>query len=307
MRIAITGGTGMIGRALRAALEARGDEVVVLTRGRPAAPHEAQWSHSRGVLDLSVLHGVEAVVHLSGAPIAARPWTRARRAELYESRVDAARALLGSLQLVDAQVHTFLGPGGLGYFGDRGDEWLDDESVPGAGFLAELAQTWERSHLATAEALGARGGVLRMSVVLDPFEQTFPIALQPFRLGIGGWLGDGSQYFPWITTRDCVAAFLHVLDTPSISGGINATAPVPSTNREWSEAFGRALERKVRTHAPEWVLRGAFGEFADGLFLSSVRAVPRKLTDSGFIFQDADVDTAFRWLVDAWSRGATAR
>ncbi len=293
----------MIGTALSAELETRGHDVIVLTRGRLRAPNQVKWDLARGVHDLGRLEGIEAVFNLTGAPIATRPWTKGRRAELFRSRVDATAALTGSLQQVGVQLKAFIGPGGLGYFGDRGNEVLHDDAAPGEGFLAELDQAWEKAHLDAAAALKCRGAVLRMALVLDPFHQVFPLMLQPFKLGIGGWLGDGEQYLPFITTQDCVGAFVHILENEAASGAMNGAVPQTPTNREWSEALAFVLGRKLRARAPEWALRGAFGEFADSLFLASVRAVPTKLTDTGYVFANPDSQTAFRWLVDQRQKG----
>ncbi len=304
MRVAITGGTGMIGTALASVLQARGDDVLILTRGRPRADNHIKWDLNRGAHDVSRLEDVEVVFNLCGAPIGTRPWTTGRRAELYKSRIESTNAIVSSLQAVRAPVKHFIGAGGLGYFGDRGDEILEDDASPGnSGFLSELDQAWEQAHLTAASTLECRGAVVRMAVVLDPFGQTFPLMLQPFRLGIGGWLGDGSQYLPFTTIRDCVGAFMHVLNHPELTGGINSCVPEPPTNRDWSEALGRALDRKVRTHAPKWVLRGAFGELGESLFLHSVRAVPKKLLDSGYEFELPESEAAFRWLLEARNAG----
>ena len=137
-----------------------------------------------------------------------------------------------------------------------------------------------------------------MSIVLAPHGGAFPLLVVPFRYGFGGWLGPGDQYTPWITIRDAVGALLHLLDRPGCHGGFNGTVPEPTQNRAWAEAFGRVIDRPVRTHAPKWAMRGALGELAEQIFLSSCRATPRKLVESGYRFQDTDPEAAFRWLVD---------
>lgn len=297
MRVAITGGTGMIGTALAQALRERGDDVRILTRRRPRGPDEVRWDPEKGTLDAAKLQGVDAVVHLAGAPIADRPWTRARRRVLWDSRVESGRLLLNTLGKLPDPPRIVLGSGGLGRFGHRGEQVLEDDAEAGTGFLAELSVAWEDALLKGGAAMGARSAVLRMSIVLSPTGGVFPLMVKPFRLGLGGWLGDGLQFTPWITIRDTTAAFLHLLDDANAEGGFNATVPDPTRHYDWSKALGRVLHRPVVTHAPKWALRGALGDLADELLIASVRAVPTKLLASGFTFVDTDAEAAFQWLV----------
>jgi len=283
----------MIGRALSAALRARGDEVRILTR-RPKGPDDVLWRPLKGVPRVEKLEGCEVVFNLTGAPMATRPWTRARRKVLYDSRVKATEALVGSLEKLDQPPHTFIGVSNLGLFGDRGDAIIADDDPPGSGFLADLCVAWEHAHTG-AEALGCRVAVLRMAVVLAPDDGAFPLMVRPFRY-VGGWLGNGQQYTPWLSIRDCVGALIHLADTPEVEGPVNGTIPEPTRNKAWLQALGRVMNRPVVTHAPKWALRGAFGELADEIFLASVRAVPRKLLESGYAFVDTDAEASFRWL-----------
>ncbi len=294
----------MIGSWLARALRERGDEVLILTRRRARTPDAITWDPKRKVSDLQRLEGLHAIVQLSGAPLADRPWTRQRRTVLWDSRIEATQTLRQSLSELDRPPKVWVGAGGIGFYGDR-DEAVLDESMPaGTGFLADLAVAWEESQLQAAEALDARGAVLRMSIVLSPSGGAFPLMVKPFQMGIGGWLGNGRQYTSWISIRDAVAAFLHLIDDPSSQGPFNGTIPEPTPNKEWFRALGRVLHRPVMTHAPKWALRGALGELADDLFLASVRATPRKLLDAGFTFRDADAEATFAWLVDALSEAA---
>lgn len=296
MQVAITGGTGMIGTWLANVLRDRGDEVVVLTRATPAGPHEMQWDPARGVVDVHRLEGFDALVHLSGAPVADRPWTRMRRQVLRDSRVAATDVLVDSLERLDAPPRVFLGAGGLGLYGDTGDTTVDESAPAGTGFLAELSADWEEAH-DRARILGARVVVLRLATVLSPTGGVFPLMVQPFRLGLGGWLGDGQQFTAWVSIRDVVGSILHLLDDGEARGAYNCTSPEPVRMAEWCGALGRVLGRRTTTHAPEWVLRGAFGELADALLLASLRAVPRRLEESGYTFIDPDPEATFRWLV----------
>ncbi|MCO4743255.1 MAG: TIGR01777 family oxidoreductase [Proteobacteria bacterium] len=289
----------MIGSWLVNALEERGDEALILTRRKPQEPRQVQWDPKKGIPKKERLEGLDAVIHLTGAPIAARPWTAARRKELWSSRIDATKVLLDALSELDTPPLAFIGAGGLGYYGDRGEEELTEGHGPGEGFLSELAQAWEEAHL-KASQLGCRTSVMRKSIVLSPDGGGFPLMVRPFSLGIGGWLGNGRQYTPWVSIRDTVGGYLVGVDDERCEGPVNLTIPKPTPNKEWSKALGRALNRPVMTHAPKWALRGALGDLADDLFLASVRAVPKKLLDLGFTFQDGEAEAAFTWLVEAY-------
>ena len=298
MRVVLIGGTGMIGTWLGNTLRDRGDEVMLVTRQDPASEHELTWTMSRGIADVRRLEGFDAVVNLGGAPIADRPWTRMRRRVLRESRLDATQVLLGSLARLDNPPSVYVGAGHLGIYGNRGEEILDEDSELGDGFLADLARDWEEVHLTASEILGGRSVVLRMAVALSPTGGVFPLMLRPFRMGLGGWLGDGKQFLPWIGIRDAVGAFHFALDHDGLRGIYNACVPEPTRQKEWAKALGRAIQRPVVRNAPRWALRGAVGELADDLFLASIRAVPKRLQQAGFRFQETDAEGTFRWLVE---------
>ncbi len=295
LRWAVVGGSGCIGRALVEALRERGDDVFVLTRKAPRTPQEIRWDPNKGVEKVQRLDGLDGVFNLCGEPLANRPWTSQRRTRLWSSRVDATETLLNALGSLNRRPAFLLGVSSAGLYGDRGEEAVDETTPPGSGFLADLSTAWEAANQ-RASGLGMRVAVLRMTVVLSPDGGAFPNIVAPFRY-MGGWLGDGRQYTGWISRRDTVNAMIHLASRPDLAGAFNGTVPEPVTNREWSLALGRALNRPVLTHAPRWALRGALGELADALFLASIRAVPRRLLDSGFIFQDTSIEETFRWLL----------
>ncbi|MEM6928118.1 MAG: TIGR01777 family oxidoreductase, partial [Myxococcota bacterium] len=277
LRYAIAGGTGLIGRHLASSLRERGDEVWVLTRQRPTHAHEIQWDPVKG-FNPSSLEGIDGVFDLVGEHLADRPWTKQRRRKLVDSRVQATETLLESLANLDQPPGVFVGVSSLGYFGDRGDGFVDDEDPPGTGFLADLCVEWERAQLSATETLGARTSLLRMSVVLAADGGAFPLMVRPFHY-VGGWLGNGRQYSPWITIRDAVGALLHLADHDDCAGPFNGTVPTPITNKAWLKALGRVMHRPVGGIAPKWALKGAFGELAESLLLASIRAKPRKLLE----------------------------
>jgi len=301
VRYAIVGGTGMIGTRLAAVLRGRGDRVWILTRKSPRGADELQWDPNRGIPQVATLEGLDAVFNLVGESLAERPWTRGRRRLLLDSRIGATATLIDALAELDKPPAAFIGVSSLGIFGDRGDDVIDDDDPPGTGFLAELCVAWEQAHLA-AEHMGSRTALLRMSVVLSPTGGAFPLMVRPFRY-LGGWLGNGRQYAPWISIRDCVGALIHLADNPACSGVFNGSIPKPTRNKKWLQALGRVMRVPVVTHAPKWALRGALGELADALFLASIRAVPRKLTECDYPFVDTDAEETFRWLLEAHDAG----
>lgn len=301
LRVLVPGGTGLLGTAVVRALRARGDEAIVLTRGPGDGKVRVTWDPSRGIPQVRRFEGLDAVVNLVGEPLASRPWTSARRRILVDSRVGATESLQRSLEKLDAPPRVLVGVGSLGRFGDRGEDWIDDDDPPGTGFLADLSIRWEDAHLSAADALKARGAVLRMGMVIAAEGGAVPPLLGPFRFGFGGWIGRGTQFTPWISLEDATRAILHLLDHGEARGGFNGSIPDPVANRAWCEALGRALGKPVRTHAPKWALRGALGELADGIFLASLRARPRKLQQGGFAFEDPDVEQVFRRVVAARS------
>jgi uncharacterized protein (TIGR01777 family) len=295
----------MIGVWLAHALRSRGDEVLIITRRKEESEGDVHWNPEKGIDGLSRLEGIDTVVHLAGAPIADRPWTHSRRKILRSSRIASAHVLQDALSRLSAPPTLYVGAGGLGRFGDRGDDIIDDDADPGSGFLADLATDWEAAHFKAVD-LGCRVAVLRMSIVLSPTGGAFPLMVKPFRLGIGGWLGNGRQYTSWISVRDAVGALLFLLDNPACSGSYNGCTPEPCRNKAWFKALGRALNRPVLTHAPKWALRGALGDLADDLFLASLRPVPRKLLQAGYSFQDPDIEQTFRWMIEEMDRGGPA-
>lgn len=286
----------MIGTWLVRSLRERGDEVWIVSRRPSRDADRIQWDPTRGVSNLRALEGMDVLVNLAGAPLADRPWTKQRRKVLFDSRVRATEGLIASMEHLDRPPATYIGVSSLGLFGDRGDEVVDDDAPPGSGFFAELCMAWELAHL-ESEALGCRAVVLRPSVVMSPTGGVFPYMIRPFRY-IGGWLGHGRQYTPWIDIRDFVRVFRHVALHADCRGPMNATLPEAPQNKEWLKAFGRVMHRPVVTHAPRWALRGALGDLADQLLVASIRAEPRKLLASGFRFEHTDAEETFRWLVE---------
>jgi uncharacterized protein len=297
MKILLTGSHGLIGTGLVPALTARGHRTVRLVRA-PAAPPpgDVVWDPATGhVADPARLDGLDAVVHLAGENIASGRWTQARKARIRESRVRGTRLLAEALARLPHPPRALVCASAVGYYGDRGEEVLREESPPGTGFLAEVCRDWEAA-ADPARRAGIRVVALRTGLVLSPAGGALARLLPVFRLGLGGRLGSGRQYASWIAIDDVVGAILHLLESDAVTGPVNLVAPHPVTNREFTAALGRALRRPALLAVPAWALRIALGETA-GELLASVRAEPAKLRGAGYAFRHPDVEEALRALL----------
>lgn len=287
-RIAITGSSGLVGSALRHRLESDGHEAVRVLRGDPSNV-SAVWNPEAGWIRPGALQGCKAVVHLAGASIGEGRWTARRRAELRTSRIDATRLLVDHLATL-ARPPALVSASAVGYYGNRGDEILTEESAPGTGFLAELTRDWE-AEAARAREAGITVTILRLGVVLSREGGALPRILLPFRLGVGGRLGNGRQWMSWLTLDDAVGAIEHAITT-RLDGVFNAVSPEPVTNRDFTRALGRALRRPALFPAPAFGLRLLLGGSADELLLWSQRVLSQKLEDTGYRFQHPDLGSA---------------
>lgn len=285
MRVLVSGSSGFIGNALLGALESAGHAPLRLVRGVATETDEIGWDISAGRLDPEDLRGVEAVVHLAGAGIGDHRWTDEYKREILESRTNGTGLLVRALAAMDEPPAVLVSGSAVGYYGDRGDEVLTEDSKRGIGFLAGVTKAWEAA-AAPAAAAGIRTVLLRTGLVLAPQGGTLGQLLPLFRWGLGGPLGTGRQWWSWIALDDEVGAILHCLDTSSLRGPVNATAPHPVTNAEFTKTLGRALRRPAFLRTPSPALSAALGaERAHELVLSSQRALPRALEGSGFAFR----------------------
>lgn len=295
MRVAITGAGGLIGRQLVSELTAAGGAVVRLVRRGPG-PGQVLWNPQAEQQDLRDLEGVEAVVHLAGENVAASRWTPRRKQELTASRVQATRGLCEGLARLRQPPRVLISASAVGWYGNRGTEWLDESSAPGAGFLAELAQAWEQSTSPARDA-GMRVVLMRFGIVLAKEGGALAKMLTPVRWGLGGPLGPGDQYWSWVTLRDACAAIRHGMLTDAVRGPVNTVAPQAVTNREFVQTLARVLHRPACFPTPAVVLRCVLGEMADEMLLSSTRVQPAVLASSGFSFQDAELESALYGLL----------
>ena len=292
-RIAITGSSGLIGTALRKRLLAQGHEVVRVLRGNDSDP-AALWKPEQGWVRPGALEGCDALVHLGGSSIGDGRWTERRKKELSASRIEATRLLVDHLATLDHKPSVLVSASAVGFYGDRGDEELTEESPAGHDFLAGLVVDWERE-VSRAETLGMRTVMLRFGVVLAREGGALGRMLLPFKLGAGGRIGNGRQWMAWVSLADAVGAAIYAIETDSLRGPVNVTAPHPATNAEFTKALGSALHRPTLLPTPTFGLKLLLGgEAVDGLLLASQRVLPRKLEASGFAFTHADVQSALQ-------------
>jgi len=296
MNILISGATGLVGSALVPALESAGHTVRRLVRVRPpAGSPEVYWDPMGSFDPAGGIEGFDAVVHLAGESVAAR-WTRDRKARILNSRVQGTMTLASAAARSQQPPKVVVSASAVGYYGNRGDELLTEESTAGADFLADVARQWETA-LAPATKAGIRTVMLRIGFILSPRGGGLARMLPPFRMGLGGRVGSGRQWMSWISITDVVGAFQHALSTEALWGPVNAVAPHPVPNAEFTRTLGRVLGRPTIFPMPGFAARLAFGEMADALLLSSQRVQPVKLQSSGFQFRHPELEGALRELL----------
>ncbi len=295
--VAVTGASGMIGTALCAYLGTQGFEVRRLVRRPARDASEIRWDPARGELDPGALAEVEAVIHLAGAGIADRPWTPARKQVLTESRVGSTRTIARALADARGACRVLVSASAVGVYGDRSDERLEEDSAPGRGFLADLARAWEEA-AAPAAAAGIRVAHPRIGIVLWPQGGALEQLLRPFRLGAGGPLGSGRQWWGWVTLHDLVSMLVFAAATPALEGPFHAVAPEPVRVGELARSLGRVLRRPALVPAPAFALRALLGaEMADAMLLAGQHVRPAALTRLGYRFRDPALEAALRALL----------
>ena len=294
--IAITGATGMIGAALVDRLRASGHTVRRLVRStRNAQPGDVPWDPMASSLDERVLAGCDAIVHLAGAPIAQR-WSADHKRDIRESRVRGTSLIARAVAAMKVKPKVVLSGSAVGYYGDRGDESLDERSNSGNDFLSLVAREWEGAAAPIAQT-GARVVLLRTGIVLSSHGGALAKMLPPFKLGLGGPIGDGHQWMSWISLEDHLRAMEHALLTDGMKGPVNLVSPNPTTNATFARTLGHVLSRPAVVPVPRFALQLAFGEMADATILASQRAMPRALLESQFVFAHPTLEEALRATV----------
>lgn len=299
MRVAVSGSTGLVGAALVASLRADGHEVVRLVRPstRTFQAGDIRWNPQTGDIDQVGLEGADAVVHLAGETISALRWTDGKRRRIRESRVRGTDTLARAIAGLSRKPEVLVCAGATGYYGDRGDEFLDERSPPGQGFLASVSIEWEAATQPAADA-GVRVAIARLAPVIDSQSPVVARMRLPIMLGLGAWFGSGRHYWPWIALDDVIGVFRLALENEALSGPIAVAAPESVTNREFVKAMGRVLRRPVILPVPSPILRAALGCFAREALLSSQRVVPRKLLDIGYEFRQPRLEPALRAAIN---------
>lgn len=293
MKVAITGSSGLIGSALRARLRADGHRVLRLVRRPAEAPDEIRWDPAAGRLDAANLSDVDAAVNLAGVGIGDRRWNAEHKQAVRQSRIDATTTL--SRAIAEAGIPVLISGSAVGWYGDTGDREVDESAPAGTGFLPQLCTDWEGATAPAVES-GARVAFLRSGLVLSPSGGMMGRVRPLFALGLGGRLGSGRQYWPWISLADEIAAILFLLTAP-VSGPVDLTGPVPVTNAEFTHTLARLMHRPAVLPVPATALRMALGAFADEGVLVSQRVVPRVLEREGFTFTHSTLDSALEWAL----------
>lgn len=290
MKVAITGASGLIGSALVPHLRSRGDDVLRLVRRSAVAPDEVEWNPTTGSVDLDGLAGIDAVVHLAGAGVGDHRWTDEYKRTILDSRVDGTQTIVRAITELPERPRALVAGSAIGWYGDTGDRAVDESAPAGTGFLADVVRAWEAA-ADPAAAAGIRVTHARTGLVVSgdggAWARMFPL----FKLGLGGKLGSGSQYWSWISLRDEVAALTFLLDNETLAGPVNLTGPTPVTNAEVTAAMGRVLHRPTLLPAPAFALKAVLGEFSTEV-LGSSRVIPSVLEAAGFRWQDPTIDSA---------------
>jgi uncharacterized protein (TIGR01777 family) len=296
MNVLLTGASGLIGSQVANALGARNDRVISVTRGSSQADQSIIWNPLDKYPSDALVNAVEqsdAIIHLAGENIAGGRWTRKRKDAIRESRIRGTRQIVAAINAARRKPRAFLSASAIGFYGDRGDEMLDESSSPASAWLSELCREWETS----AAQANARIVHLRFGIILSKSGGALPRMMRPFRFGLGGPVGSGNQWMSWIEIGDAVRAILHLLDHSTETGPVNIVAPNPLTNENFSRVLGRVLHRPALFRVPAPVLRLMLGEMADELVLFSQRVRPEALGRSCFDFQYPTIDSALRQLL----------
>jgi uncharacterized protein (TIGR01777 family) len=296
MQIAVSGASGLIGSSLVALLTTARHQVHRLVRGEAKNADDIRWDPAAGTVDRAALSGCDAVIHLAGENIASHRWTAVQKQKILSSRVESTKTLAAALVAMNPRPKVWIGASAIGYYGDRGDEQLDEASPPGEGFLPDVCRQWEAA-MQPAAAAGVRVVHTRFGVVLSPAGGALKTMLTPFRLGLGGRIGSGRQFMSWIALDDVIGGIFHALMTESLAGAVNLVTPNPVTNQEFTKTLGRVIRRPTIFPMPAPAARLALGEMADSLLLASARVYPARLLTSGYSFRYPQLEPALRHLL----------
>jgi uncharacterized protein (TIGR01777 family) len=295
LKIAITGSHGLVGSALKSELARNGRSVIPVVRGE-ARPGQVRWDPAANRFDATPLEGCEVIVHLAGENIAGRRWNESVKEKIRNSRVQGTRVLSEGLAALPSRPNLLICASAIGFYGDRGEEKLTEESEPGSGFLASVVQQWEDA-CSPARDAGIQVLNLRFGVILSTAGGALAKMLTPFRFGVGGIVGSGKQYWSWIALSDVVGAIQHILGSVEIAGPVNVVSPQPVSNAEFTRILAHVLRRPAILPMPAFAARLALGEMADELLLASQHVLPQKLEASGYQFRQPTLKGALESLI----------
>ena len=297
MKILITGASGLIGQALQKSFTEKGYEMLLASRKDPTDDKHIKWSIEDGFADPDKLEGVDVVVHLAGENVSGLRWTDEKKKAIRDSRVLGTRNVVDAISKLKAKPKTFIASSAIGFYGERGDEEVTESSAAGHNFLAGVSKEWE-AESRRAEDAGIRTVLLRTGIVLSKDGGALGTMLMPFKLGVGGVVGSGKQWMSWISLDDEIAIINFAIENENIRGAVNAVAPNPVTNQEFTKTLGEVLYRPTFLPLPEFAVSMVFGEMGDALLLASTRVLPKRLEDAGFEFKYADLKSALKHAIE---------
>ena len=296
MKVAVTGSSGLIGSNLVSFLSKKDVTVSKILRENPTG-NDISWKPEGGDWDSAFADGIDGIVHLAGENIASGRWTRVKKEKIRNSRIEGTKRLCEHILKLPDPPSVFVCASAIGYYGDRGMEFLNEGSSRGSGFLPDVCIGWEEAANIVSKA-GIRVVNVRFGVVLSKEGGALAKMLTPFKMGMGGKIGSGTQYMSWVAIDDVSGAIYHALVTDSLKGPVNVTAPNPVTNKEFTNTLGKVLNRPTVMPMPAFMARLAFGEMANDLLLASTKVAPKRLSDSGYEFQYPELENALKHILD---------
>ncbi|MEY3370024.1 MAG: hypothetical protein RLZZ361_694 [Cyanobacteriota bacterium] len=297
MKVLITGSSGLVGSALLDFLASGGHQVFKLVRQDPLSPNEINWNPESQKIDLAKLENFDVIIHLAGENIANKRWTKSQQKKIADSRILGTRFLVDSINKLQNPPHTFISASAIGFYGDRGEEILSENSSAGSDFLADTCIKWEQE-TKSFKNKSIRVVNARFGIILDPRAGALSKLLPIFWIGGGGILGNGKQWMSWIALDDVLGSLMHIINTPSISGPVNIVAPNPLKNSDFTKVLAKVMFRPALFPAPAFALRLALGKMADALLLSSTRVEPKILNETGFEFSYPDLESALKHMIN---------
>ncbi len=297
MKILITGASGLVGTELQKSFAEKGYEMLLASRSEPKNETYVRWSIEEGFAEPEKLEGIDAVVHLAGENVSGLRWSDEKKKAIRDSRVLGTRNVVDAISKLKNKPKVFVASSAIGFYGERGDEEVNESSAVGSGFLSDVSKEWE-AESRRAEDAGIRTVLLRTGIVLSKDGGALGTMLTPFKLGVGGVVGNGKQWMSWISMEDEIAIINFVIENENIRGAVNAVSPNPVTNQEFTKALGEVLYRPTFLPLPEFAVSMVFGEMGDALLLASTKVLPKRLMDAGFEFKYPDLKPA---LVNAIS------